>query len=235
MYARLRRPLAERYGFLLLIIVADYIMLSALSGSVVGSVLGQLLLGYTLLIAVLISHARRLWFLLAVALVIVQLCVLAGLLLTHNPHLAGVISAVGACLLLMTPIAILRDIITHKIVTISTVLGAACTYLLLGVCFALIFATVGAFSPTSFFLDGQAETPSNYLFFSFTTLTTVGYGNLIPASNLGQSLAVIEALGGQIFLVVVVARLVSLWGQEIPRYRRRERADGDAGDQERPA
>src|SRR5262249_16950307 len=169
-------------------------------------------------------------FLLALVLVLVQLGILVGLSLTHSPQPAGVIPVFGACLLLVTPIAILRDIISHRIVTISTVLGAACTYLLQGVCFALIVAAVGAFSPTSFFLDGQAETTSNYLFFSFTTLTTVGYGNLIPASSLGQSLTVIEALGGQIFLVVVVARLVSLWGQEIPRYRRREGAGGDPRD-----
>lgn len=230
MYARLRRPFAERYGFLLLLIVADYIVLSALSSSVVGSLVAQLLLGCTLLITMLISRARRIWFLLALVLVIVQLGVVLGLTSTHSSHRVGVISVFGASLLLITPFAILRDISSHRIVTISTVLGAACTYLLLGVCFALIFAAAGAFSPTSFFMDGQAETTSNFLFFSFTTLTTVGYGNLIPASSLGQSLAVIEALGGQIFLVVVVARLVSLWGQEIPRYRRREGANGDAGD-----
>jgi hypothetical protein len=48
------------------------------------------------------------------------------------------------------------------------------------------------------------------------TLTTVGYGNLIPAAPIGQSLSMLEAILGQIYLIVVVARLVSLWGQHLP-------------------
>ena len=52
---------------------------------------------------------------------------------------------------------------------------------------------------------------SDYLFFSYTTLTTTGYGNLVPAGTVGQSLAVLEMLVGQIFLVTLVAGLVSLW------------------------
>ena len=217
MYAQLRRSFAGCYAFLLLLILADYLVLSVLSTSMVGLVAVPLLLGCTLLITILISHARRIWFLLALLLVVVELCVVGGLAFAHTPYHLKVISLIGACLLLMTPIAILRDIFSHRIVTISTVLGAACAYLLSGVCFALIFGAVGAFSPAGFFMEGQAETIDNFLFFSFTTLTTVEYGNLIPTSSLEQSLAMVEALGGQTFLVVVVARLVSRWGQELPR------------------
>ena len=53
--------------------------------------------------------------------------------------------------------------------------------------------------------------PSDFLFFSYTTLTTTGYGNLVPAGTVGQSVAVLEMLLGQIFLVTLVAGLVSLW------------------------
>ena len=57
-------------------------------------------------------------------------------------------------------------------------------------------------------------------YYSFVTLTTVGYGNLVPASNLGQTLAMLEAMLGQVYLVIVVSRLVSLWGRAVPRNTR---------------
>jgi hypothetical protein len=225
MYARLSRTFAGRYGFLLLLILADYIAISVLSASTVGRVIVHVLLGGTLLLTVLISQTRRIWFSLALLLVVVDLCAVAGLSLIHNPQALGIMSALSVCLVLGAPVAILRNIANGRIVTTNSVLGAACAYLLFGVCFALIFGTVGAFTPGGFFGNEAAGTSNNYLFFSFTTLTTVGYGNLVPVSSVGQSLAMTEALAGQIFLVLVVARLVSLWGQELPRSRRREEAD----------
>ena len=61
------------------------------------------------------------------------------------------------------------------------------------------------------FAGGAHAAPRDYMFFSYTTLTTTGYGNLVPAGDIGQILAVFEMLIGQIFLVTLVARLVSLW------------------------
>jgi voltage-gated potassium channel Kch len=189
-------------------------------------VIVQALLGGTLLLTVVISRARHVWFALALVVVVADLCAVAGLsLMAHHSQAAGIMAALSVCLVLGTPVMVLRDIANGRIVSTNSVLGAACAYLLFGVCFALIFGTIGAFTPGGFFESEAAGSASNYLFFSFTTLTTVGYGNLIPATSLGQSLAMTEALAGQIFLVVIVARLVSLWGQELPRYRQREEAD----------
>ena len=92
-----------------------------------------------------------------------------------------------------------------------------CLYLLIGIIFALLYDAVGAVTPGGFFGSPALGTITNALFFSFTTLTTVGYGNLVPATPFGQSLAMVEAVSGQIFLIVVVARLVSLWGQYLPQ------------------
>jgi hypothetical protein len=101
-------------------------------------------------------------------------------------------------------------------VTTETVLGAVCVYLLLGFSFAFIFSGLAAVSSTPFFIGKLQATTNDFLFFSFTTLTTVGYGNLVPAGTVGQTFAMLEALSGQIYLVIVVARLVSLWGQARP-------------------
>jgi hypothetical protein len=62
-----------------------------------------------------------------------------------------------------------------------------------------------------FFGDHGEGTMSQDLFFSFVTLTTTGYGNLVPAGNPGQSFAVLEALLGQLFLVTAVGKIVTVW------------------------
>src|SRR5258708_12128061 len=78
------------------------------------------------------------------------------------------------------------------------------------------------------FFAGQSEATANeYRLFSYTTLTTVGYGNLVPAGSVGQTFAMLEALTGQIYLIIVVARLVALWGQV--RSSADSRHGGDAG------
>ena len=55
----------------------------------------------------------------------------------------------------------------------------------------------------------------DYVYFSFVTLTTVGYGDITPATELAKRLAVVEAFVGQVFLIVLVARLVTLWGRRV--------------------
>jgi hypothetical protein len=77
--------------------------------------------------------------------------------------------------------------------------------------FAFVYRFLGAVQASTFFGDWGDGTLSQDLFFSFVTLTTTGYGNLVPAGNPGQSLAVLEALLGQLFLVTAVGKLVSAW------------------------
>src|SRR5262249_51204139 len=116
-----------------------------------------------------------------------------------------------------------------QVVTTETVLGAVCVYLLIGFSFAFIYLAAAFLSSTPFFVGQSSTATSEYLFFSYTTLTTVGYGNLVPAGHGGAAVPIVEALFGQIFLVIVVARLVSLWGQAGPRASARTVA-GSAGD-----
>ena len=92
---------------------------------------------------------------------------------------------------------------------------------------ALLYNFAGTLTPGGFFGSPSLGTITNCLFFSFTTLTTVGYGNLVPATPFGQSLAMVEAVSGQIFLIVVVARLVSLWGQYLPQRASRGEPRGE--------
>ncbi len=83
--------------------------------------------------------------------------------------------------------------------------GAVSVYALLGMLFALFYLAVGRWTDSEFFTGVAEERSSDYLFFSYTTLTSTGYGNLIPALAFGQSFAVFEVIVGQIFLVTLVA------------------------------
>ena len=94
-----------------------------------------------------------------------------------------------------------------------TVLGAVCFYVLLGLTFAFTFECVGEFGSRPFFTSHEAGTPSNYTYFSFITLATVGYGDLTAQGGLGRALAVTEGLLGQIYLVTTVAALVGHLGR----------------------
>jgi hypothetical protein len=215
------------------LILLDYVALSLLSGETAAwaRVAAQVSLGVTLIATLVAARAHQRVIFLAALFIFAGVVALGGAVLARSDLATSAVYALGALLIVGTPVLILRDIASHKVVTTDSVMGAACAYLLFGICFALIYATVGQLTSQGFFGAGKSPT-SDFLFFSFTTLTTVGYGNLIPVNAVGQSLAMVEALSGQIYLVVVVARLVALWGQERPtvmRLRHHRDADHHAG------
>ena len=94
-------------------------------------------------------------------------------------------------------------------VTMQTMFGVLCLYLLIGLLFGVAYATVDQLTTTPFFAQGGPHGRDDFLYFSYTTLTTVGYGDLVAATNLGRSMAIAEALLGQLYLVSVVAVIIS--------------------------
>ena len=210
-------PPTDTYGVILLLILLDYTALSTVHQSGWGRVIIVLLLGATLCYTLRVSRSRRLWQVLAlIYLTASTVSAIITVVVPGRDVLSEAITIVGGLLLFVTPVAILRRIATHTVVTTETVLGATCVYLLIGFCFAFVYLATAFFSSTPFFHGQATATTNDYLFFSYTTLTTVGYGNLVPAGSLGQTFAMLEALFGQIYLVIIVARLVSLWGQVRP-------------------
>jgi hypothetical protein len=141
-----------------------------------------------------------------------------------SSRLLGAAFAVVAVLLAVASGTILRRVITSIQVDFRTILGAISVYTLFGVLFGFLYLGVDRWEDGDFFAGVAHPASSDYMFFSYTTLTTTGYGNLIPDGRTGQSLAVFEMLIGQIFLVTLVAGLVSLW-----RPGSRRGADDQAG------
>ena len=122
-------------------------------------------------------------------------------------------AVVNMLFIAVTPVIVarglIREIREERTVTIRTMFGVLCIYLLIGVFFAFIYAVIDAETANEFFPDVDAASTSDFLYFSFTTLTTTGYGDLVTVNELGRSMAVLEALIGQIYLVTVVALIIA--------------------------
>jgi ion channel len=116
---------------------------------------------------------------------------------------------INGLLVAAIPVAVFYDLNRTRAVTPHIITGLLCVYLVIGLFFTLLYRAVDHFQPGSFFAQTHTATNDTYLYFSFVTLTTVGYGDLTPAHDLGRTIAIIEALTGQLYLVTVVALAVS--------------------------
>ncbi len=124
----------------------------------------------------------------------------------------GPVLAAASCVLyFVAPAAVVRHLVSRRVIDVETILGAIAAYLLIGMFFAFAYHLVGSVQESSFYGADGDGTLDQDLFFSFTTMLTIGFGNLVPAGNPGQSMAVAEGLMGQLFLVVAVAKAVSSW------------------------
>jgi hypothetical protein len=121
----------------------------------------------------------------------------------------GTTAVLEAALLALAPVAIARGVIRRRVIDVQTVMGALCIYVLLGMQWAFVYAAIGGLGTLPFFAQPLTPTSADYLYFSFITQTTVGYGDLSAATNPGRACAVLEALIGQLYLVTIVALVVS--------------------------
>ena len=110
---------------------------------------------------------------------------------------------------LLTLVAVLRRVLIHQEVTLETMCGALSAYLLLGMMFSAVYGAMADLGNQQLFV--QVAEPSIPLrqYFSFATLTTLGYGDVTAATDIGRAVAMLEAICGQIFLVTLIARLVA--------------------------
>lgn len=124
-----------------------------------------------------------------------------------------------AILLILGTHACFRFVFESGRIDEERIFASLSLYLLFGVFFSLIFAVIEESMPGSFhyqdtLLPNTVARPLLQLFyFSFVTLATLGYGDVVPISGPAKGMAILEAVIGQMYLVVVVSRLVSLYGQ----------------------
>ncbi len=148
--------------------------------------------------------------------------------------LAATFAASYTIMITLCFLAVLRHAFSHRRISLNTVAAALAAYLMIGLIFTSAFRFVEIVD-APFFTQPNVNT-FTYEYFSFITLSTVGYGDFTPANDAGRTLAMLEGVFGQIFLVTIVALVVSNLGANRQDLRhtmtdhRRDRGTGDPGD-----
>ena len=229
---RLAARAPDSYGLLLALLLVDYTALTVTWTGSVPLVVRSVLFGLTVLLAFHTSRAPR-----RVQVVVqagVALVVLAAVVAAAHggSNVTGSVVLFTSVLVLASPIVVAWRILHHPQVTPETILGGICIYILIGMIFAIFDYGLQLASGTSFFAQSGRHGPPDFAYFSYVTMATVGYGDLSPAPGLPRTSSVLEAVTGQVFLVVLLARLVSLyrgpegWRRE---FEERIRGGGDTG------
>jgi len=132
---------------------------------------------------------------------------------TDAPGIRAVIAFASAAALALGVLALVRRIFEQTRIGLSEIVAALTAYLQIAFAGAFLFGGTAGLLDGDFFNNGIEGQASDFFYFSVVTITTLGYGDLSPATNIGRSLAMIEALLGQIFLIVLVAYLVGMLGR----------------------
>jgi hypothetical protein len=212
------RPLDQyAYGWLLLLIGASLVFQLAAIDAGWSRVVTIVLQGLALIAALRVSGAHP--GLVRGASVVVGIAVVGslGVLIGSGDLDEGASRLVALMLVILAPIAIIRGVVRQVretgAITVRTMFGVLCIYLLVGMAFALVYGVIEALGDEPVFAQVPSADQSDFLYFSFATLTTTGWGDLTAATDLGRSVAITEALAGQIYLVTVVALIVANIGR----------------------
>jgi len=206
---------SDRFALLFVLLIGDYILLTLVNSIQWGGLLRGVPVSVTVLYALHTSRSRPM--LVKVAWVVVAFLLLVGIVqaATKAPVLRSVDLFIVTVMLAMAAVAILRRILGQSRVEVESLFGAVDIYIVIGLLFGALYVGMAQFQAEHhlqpFLAQPGRHTSSDYFYLSFETLTTVGFGDLTPLTNGARSVVVLEAIVGQIFLVTLVARLVSLF------------------------
>jgi len=221
-------PGLDRFGILLVLTIASVVALSlidleSIDDDVVRGLTGlalSLTTGITLVLALRAAGVAPRWRRISEALVVlatVTSVVALAIGLTTDTEVTLFESYRPAhlwvAIALVTPVAVVRRLLHHRRVTRQTLAGAVAAYLLIALAFCYVFLSMDAVLDGGFF--GLDATPSHdFMYFSLVTMTTLGYGDLVPATPIGRLASTSEAVIGQVYLVTLVAMVVGLLIQQ---------------------
>ena len=204
-----RTYLKRRYTILFYTILITLVAVPVLSLLELHGVLIELLLATNLLAAVMPVNAGRSRRFIFIVMFIVWLARPVTAWLDH-PVLSVMTLGIWTVIGLFAAAVALRFSMSGTKVDAEHLYAALSAYLLAGIFFALFYWVLEQIGPGAFAAAGEFSRMSA-IYFSFVTLATLGYGDIIPRSDVARGLAIVEGVGGQLFLAVLVARLVSLY------------------------
>jgi hypothetical protein len=218
---------SDAFGLVLVLVVTTYVLASLLGNRAWSAVVLTIATSATSVVALTSSHARP---------VMVRRALIVALIATTLSFISAafggrlwlnIASFLEIGLLAAAMAAVLRRVVTSETVSFRTILGAISVYIALGILFTWAYGAIDRIEGGDFFGAGVTPKGSDFLFFSYTTLTTTGYGDLVPVGQVGRMVSGLEMMLGQVFLVTLVAGLVSLWKPGEGLLRRRERRGGE--------
>jgi hypothetical protein len=203
----------HRYGMVFVLVVLSFVVQEAAPDTDLTRVAVIWLQAATLVGAVRIARARRRFVRLAAAVAALAAIAAPVLWVVHGSVGDGVTAIATGLLVAVAPPVIAsglaHDLFGSGEVTLETLSGVLSIYLLAGMFFSFLFAAVQTLGDDPFFAEVADPERADYLYFSYTTLTSTGFGDLTAATNFGRTLTSIEALVGTIYLVTIVALIVA--------------------------
>lgn len=210
---RLRRT-DDAYGFVLIATLVTLVVMGIVSERAEGQIIMPFLFLVVFFITLATSAVPRRTIIILTVIVPIVLAVGAVAASSKVGSVIGALSPlVSATLVIACVVFIFRRLSTHVYINRQTVFGSLCVYLFAALLFALIYAIIAGLSGKPFFVQTDDPSAIDYIYFSFVSITTLGFGDFSPATDVGKMAAVIEAIGGQLYLVVVVALFVSRIGR----------------------
>ncbi|HZV74374.1 MAG TPA: potassium channel family protein [Conexibacter sp.] len=201
---------SHRYGIVLAVALAAVLFLIIAPETSWSRAVGLLFAGGMLLVVIATSRGdMRLRERVGVALLLATVVLVAAVAFDWIPQAVG--TATSAVLILTTLVQLVRGLIVLlrvSGVTVQAVAGALAVYLLLGIVFSFAITTMAKVGDGAYFAQGTDGSESQRVYFSFTSMTTTGFGDFTPAQRGGRAVAVLEMLTGQIYLVTVISLLV---------------------------
>jgi drug/metabolite transporter (DMT)-like permease len=196
----------DRFGLLLLLLIGAFVALG-FSAETWARYVAALLEIAALAVAFLATRLRRDHRWLAVVLVVAIIAVVASALTGDTSE--GIANIAVTFVFAAMLIAVLDRVLRHRRVTVQTLFGAVCAYFLIGLMFSAIYSALDALGSEPIF--GEPVGRSVFSYFSFTALTTVGFGDYTAETDISRRIVVLEAVIGQVFIATTLARLVSLY------------------------
>ena len=193
-----------------LFIASPFLLLKDDSGlSSIGHFINMI--AFIAILKIIVQKKRRFIAFLSISVLAFSIDVIGSLDALHSiEHALDIIALfIRILFILLFILLLIGKVFSSSQVSRDTIKGGICIYIFMGILWAFIFKFIHLFDPQAF--SPEFTKQWNFFYFSFSNLTTVGYGDIVPLSNITMMLSNLEALTGQIFMTVFVARLVGLY------------------------
>ena len=215
-----------RFTVLLVALLLNILLAPMLTSPLIGIGLVSIDIAFTLLLVVIVftvGHNKQTYFTYLLLALVTTAFTWADLLY-NSTSISFLRSLFSIVILSIAMILVIKEVFTDVVVTIDTINGALCAYMLLGFTYISVYALIDILDPQSFLytvtgtpLDlSQQHTALDRVYFSFITMLTVGYGDIVPHSASAKLMAIIQGFLGQVYLVVMIARLVGMHVSQRP-------------------